>query len=138
MKSDGPILIIGYYGIGKSTVQELRPELDIFDLHNVEEMGYLVKNIEHKYVVADPKWVEVFSEYAKEHNRWFYVVVPSLDRKTEFLENYQTRKHGMTSKNFVKRRSEAWEKEITALRDIPNASVIELRSGFLADIIERL
>lgn len=133
-----PKLIIGYFGIGKSTLQELRPELDIFDLHHVPTLAYLTDNLDHDYIVADPDWLKVFGRYVRENNRRFYLILPSLDRKDEFLYNIANRTEGMHNEWFINRRDREWEKEITALATTKNADVRILRSGYLADIIDQL
>lgn len=133
-----PILICGFYGIGKSYLQKHRPDLDIYDHHSFPREDYLLEHLDHRYVVADPDWIKVFTSYAQQTGCRFYVVLPSLDRRQEFLDNYLNRTEGMHNELFVRRRDRFWTKQITALKQTPGAEVITLKTGFLADIIDDL
>ena len=131
-----PILIIGWYGVGKTTYIDSHPEVDIVDLQGVANLEQLEANLDHKYVVADPDWLLVFCKLG----RHFNIVVPELSRKAEFLNNYGKRQNGGSNhKYFINRRSKDWEERIGLMHYITNTTITVLEDGqFFGDVIDQL
>jgi len=90
------ILILGFYGVGKTTVLKDYPNAvdltDVLDHENNEhpslERFYQYWDDErYDIVMADPWWTKVILESGIP----FYIVIPNRHRKDEFFENYRNR-----------------------------------------------
>lgn len=133
------LLIIGYFGVGKSTL--MRNDNSVADLTDMGQPSLsLLKDTIEKYdiVLADPQWEMVILESGMP----FYVVVPTLDRKEEFLKNYHDRWEkglGGGAPPFCKLMDKVWDVWIPHLASLPSMGVIELEKGeFLADALSHL
>lgn len=97
----------------------------------------LLQDTINKYdiVFADPQWTNVFLKSGIP----FHIVVPSKDRKEEFLSNFRERakKHlGGGNEQFCKTVGENWDEWIDNLNSLPALSHIELEAGeWIADCI---
>ena len=90
------ILILGFYGVGKTTALKDYPNAvdltDVLDHENDEhpslERFYQYWNDDkYEIVMADPWWTDVIIKTGIP----FYTVIPDVDRKDEFFENYKSR-----------------------------------------------
>ena len=100
----------------------------------------LLKNAVEKYdvVMADPSWEQVFLMSKIP----FYVVVPSFDRKEEFIANFRERwKKGLGGgdDNFCRYVGNNWAIRIRQLMSLPSISCTVLEKGkWLKDVIDSL
>ena len=133
------MLIIGFFGVGKTTaslnddrITDLTEEgsVSLFDLKNA-----LANN---KIVVVDPVWEKIVLA-SKEP---FYVVVPNIDRKDEYLSNYKERYengNGAGDKDFIFCMNVGWDIWIEHLKTLPSLATVELDEGeWLSDAIKEL
>lgn len=90
------ILILGFYGVGKTTALKDYPNaVDLtdvldrsYDEHPSLERFYQYWNDDkYEIVMADPWWTDVIIKTGIP----FYTVIPDVDRKDEFFENYRNR-----------------------------------------------
>lgn len=130
------MLILGFFGIGKTTAKN-EIVADLTDLGSPSLS--LLEDTVRKYdiVLADPMWEKVFLESGMP----FTVVVPSLDRKEEFLGNFRERvKKGLGGGNelFCKVIGDNWDGWITHFLSLP-VRVVELQEGeWISDYISLL
>lgn len=133
------MLILGWFGVGKSTL--MRNNKSVADLTDMGQPSLsLLKDTIEKYdiVLADPQWTNVFLESGIP----FHIVVPTLDRKEEFLKNYHDRwKKGLGggSGKFCGFMDRVWDTWISYLLSLPALSHIELEEGeWLSDAVSHL
>lgn len=123
------MLILGFFGVGKTTLAKQNEKVaDLTDLGSPSLS--LLQDTVAKYdiVLADPTWEQVFLESGED----FFVVVPSLDRKKEFLTNLKERyKKGLGGGNhgFRKLIGKYWEWWINHMLSIPSHGQIVLEQG---------
>jgi hypothetical protein len=129
------MIVVGWFGVGKTTFIETHPEADAVDLNSFtgRTSDIVEKCSGHRYLLADPNLVPALKPP-------YVVVVPAISRKQEFLEIYRHRKgrcgHGP---EFARLRDLDWEKRITELMNIPGTRTIILEEGqFLSDVIDKL
>ena len=121
------MLIIGFCGVGKTTY--VLNHKNAIDLTYIEPgHSALQRAIEnYEIVLADPAWLEVFLESKLS----FIVVVPSKDRKEEYLANYRERYKvgtGGGDDEFCSVVSENWDEWIDTLKMVPQ-TIVELGPG---------
>lgn len=131
------MLILGFFGVGKTTCKNER-------VADLEELGppslSLLKSAVEKYdiVMANP----LLAPYLIKSGIPFHVVVPSLDRKDEFIENFKRRYEAGTGGGdewFCNLVGLNWDKWINHLLELPALSHIVLEKGeWLADAIEAI
>lgn len=137
----GKCLILGYWGVGKTTlVESTEKAVDLTDITIIPSLDIL-----HQYwadpsydvVMADPNWEKVIIKSGIP----FYVVIPTQDRLEEFIQNFQERyKQGKGGGDLIfctlmKGRWKHWLDKYK--NDIACVEVIELPSGqWLKDAIE--
>ena len=87
------ILILGFYGVGKTTVLKDYPNaVDLtdvldrsYDEHpSLERFYQYWNNDKYEIIMVDPWWTDVIIQTGIP----FYTVIPDVDRKDEFFENY--------------------------------------------------
>ena len=133
------MLIIGFFGVGKTTASKMdcritdlteEGSVSLFDLKNA------LKN--NEIVVVDPVWKKIVLA----SNEPFYVVIPKIDRKQEYLSNYKTRydqQMGAGDKDFIFCMNIGWNIWIHHLQSLPSLATIELEEGeWLIDAIKEL
>ena len=132
------MLILGFFGVGKSTLA--RQDEKVADLTDLGSPSLsLLQDTVAKYdiVLADPTWEQVFLESGED----FIVVVPSLDRKEEFLSNFKERNRkglGGGNERFCNLIWKHWEWWINHLLSIPSQGQIVLERGeFLSHSVLR-
>ena len=131
------MLIIGFCGTGKTTY--VLKDKKAIDLTYIKPgLSALCKAVEnYEIVLGDPSWLEVFMESGLP----FYVVVPSLDRKDEYLANYRERYEqgtGGGDDKFCQVVSDNWEEWIETLKKVPQ-TIVELGPGeWLEDLVSHL
>lgn len=131
------MLILGFFGVGKTTCKNER-------VADLEELGppslSLLKEALEKYdvVMANPLLAPLLLKSGVP----FHVVVPSLDRKEEFLDNFKERfKNGTGGGDFwfCSLVGLNWEKWINHLLELPALSYTILEKGeWLSDILPAL
>ena len=131
------MLIIGFCGVGKTTY--VLKNKNAIDLTYIKPgLSVLRKAVEnYEVVLGDPAWLEVFMESGLP----FYVVVPALSRKDEYLTNYRERYKegtGGGDDKFCQVVSDNWEEWIETLKKVPQ-TIVELEPGeFLTNCISHL
>lgn len=131
------MLIIGFCGVGKTTyVLRNKNAIDLTYIKpGLSALQRVVENYE--IVLGDPSWLGVFIESGLP----FYVVVPTMDRKEEYLTNYRERNKegtGGGDDKFCQVVSDNWEEWIETLKKVPQ-TIVELGPGeFLEDAISYL
>lgn len=132
------MLILGFFGVGKTTLARQNEKVaDLTDLGSPSLS--LLQDTVAKYdiVLADPTWEQVFLESGED----FIVVVPSLDRKEEFLTNFKERNGkglGGGNDGFRELIGKHWEWWINHLLSIPSQGQIVLERGeFLSHLLLR-
>lgn len=131
------MLIIGFCGVGKTTYASTHK--NAVDLTCVEPGQTVLQDAISRFeiVLADPSWLMTFVESGLP----FYVVVPSMDLKDEYLANYRERHKrgtGGGDDRFCEFISGGWEEWIETLKKV-NQTVVELGPGeFLEDAISYL
>lgn len=128
-------LILGYYGVGKTTIKNERwADLTDEGRPSLSLLMYAVKK--YDVVMADPTWEDVFVKSGLP----FHVVVPSVDRKEEFLRNYRDRHEkglGGGDPAFCSWVSERWFKDIKRMLSLKAVSQTVLHKGmWLSDCIQ--
>ena len=131
------MLILGYYGVGKTTIKNEK-WIDLTD-EGRPSLSLLKYAVEHyEIVMADPSWENVFLKSGIP----FHIVVPSPERKEEFLQNFRERhKKGLGGGDnaFCAMVSNNWERDIKHFLSLPALSHTILKDGeFLKDCIETL
>lgn len=131
------MLILGFFGVGKTTIKNEKMA-DLTD-EGQPSLSLLQSAVStYDVVMADPMWEDVFLKSGIP----FYVVVPSINRKEEFLANFRRRckeGKGGGSELFCKMVGDNWEKWITHLLSLPALAHIELEAGdWLSDAISHL
>ena len=139
------ILILGFYGVGKTTYINDHPNaVDITDFKldpvncDPDALKKYWEDEEHDIVLADPQWTKVFLESGYP----FYVVIPRMWRKDEFLNNFLKRwTSGSWKANIVKfyrHLDTYWEGWLEFYKNkIPCVQVIELDTGqWVGDAID--
>ena len=131
------MIIIGYYGVGKTTFIEKHPEIDAFDLNSIggkPSLWLLNRNLDHTYVLADPLWLETVQKSGLPYR----LVIPSKDRKYEFLYHFMRRTgncaHGPLWCNEIEKK---WDSDLDGLMKVTGCTVTILSSEgqFLDDIL---
>ena len=134
------ILILGFYGVGKTTCKNERM-VDLTDLGSpsLDILQKYWNNHEYDVIMADPQWERVFIDSGIP----FYVVVPTPDRKDEFLANDRERYKNGTGGGDDKfcniiATNWYWWLEYSLTR-IPCITTIQLEKGeWMADAINYL
>ena len=129
------MLVIGFFGVGKTTLAVNDAKMaDLTDLGSPSLS--LLQDTVAKYdvVFADPTWEHIVLQSGLP----FIVVVPSLDRKEEFLLNYSNRYKNGTGgggKGFRKLIGDNWDFLIGHLQSLKSQATIVLEKGeFLSDV----
>ena len=128
------MLIIGFCGVGKTTY--VLSHKNAIDLTYIKPGLSVLQRAVEKYdiVLGDPSWLEVFMAAKLP----FTVVVPSKDRKEEYLANYRERYKvgtGGGDDEFCSVVSENWDDWIDTLKMAPQ-TIVELGPGeWLEDFI---
>ena len=131
------MLIIGFCGVGKTTY--VANHANAIDLTYIKPgLSALRKAVEkYEVVLGDPSWLEVFLESKLP----FYVVVPTQERKDEYLANYRERYANGTGGGddwFVDVISSHWDDWIGTLKMAP-MPIVELEPGdWLEDAVSYL
>lgn len=131
------MLIIGMCGVGKTTY--VANHKNAIDLTCIEPgLSVLQKAVaKYEYVLGDPSWIMVFIESGLP----MCVVVPSKDRKDEYLANYRERYKNGTGggdDKFCHFVGDKWNEWIDGLSSAP-CPVFELGPGeWLDDVISYL
>ena len=87
------LLILGFYGIGKTTYAKKHDHvIDITDFKtdDMPDINNLIKYYEdpqYDIIIADPQWTSVFIKSGYP----FYIIIPKETRKEEFLQNFRSR-----------------------------------------------
>lgn len=84
------VLILGFYGVGKTTMLRDYPNaVDLTDVSrpSMETLMTYWNDERYEIVMGDPQWTKVFLESGIP----FYIVIPDAGRKKEFLENFRKR-----------------------------------------------
>lgn len=131
------MLILGFFGVGKTTCKNER-------MADLEDLGSpslsLLKSAVEKYdiVFGNPLLAPFFIKSGIP----FHIVVPSLDRKEEFIANFRKRYDEGTGGGdewFCALVGENWDRWINHLLDLPALSHIILDEGeWLSDAIKEL
>ena len=131
------MLILGFFGVGKTTCSnEKWADLEALGSPSLS----LLKSAVEKYdiVFANP----LLAPFVLKSGIPFHVVVPSLNRKEEFLHNFREREKMQTGGGddwFCSLVGLNWEKWINHLLELPALSHIVLEKGeWLSDAIEAL
>lgn len=131
------MLILGFFGVGKTTcVNDKTADLEQLGSPSLP----LLKSAVEKYdiVLGNPLLAPFFIKSGIP----FHVVVPSLDRKEEFLSNFRRRYEEGTGGGddwFCALVGLNWEKWINHLLELPALSHIVLEKGeWLSDAINAL
>lgn len=132
------VLILGFYGVGKTTVLKDHP--NAIDLTDVPKTGkYNEPTLDDFYqywnddryeiVMGDPQWTRVFIESGIP----FYIVIPKKGRWAEFQINFKRRhmyNQGGGDYTFMHTVMDCWAGWIWAYKHwIPNERIIELKPG---------
>ena len=140
-------LILGFYGIGKTTYVKQNPravditdyKLDSFNC-DPEALKRFWEDEEYDIILADPQWTKIILQSGYP----FYVVIPRMDRKQEFLTNFVERWSTGSWKadivDFYRQLSTYWEGWLDFYRyKLPAVRVIELWPGqWLGDVIDNI
>ena len=135
------IIISGFPGIGKSKLFEVsnKAHLTDSDSSKFEKKNFPQNYIEHikkmipkKFIILTSSHIEVRNAMLDEKLNFIYVI-PSIDRKEEFIENYK--KRGNT-KEFIENVNVNWERwlQISVLNE--KYPVYVCKIGYLADNFE--
>lgn len=133
------MLIIGFFGVGKTTLSRQNGRMaDLTDL-GPPSLSLLQDSVsKYDIVLADPTWEDVFIRSGIP----FYVVVPSMGRKDEFLQNFKERHSkglGGGNEGFRKLIGDWWEWWIKHLLSLPSQGQVILDSGeWLSDALSQL
>lgn len=131
------MLIIGFCGVGKTTY--VANHANAIDLTCIKPGQSALHKAVEKYeiVLADPSWLMVFVESKLP----FYVVVPSIDLKDEYLANYRERYNNGTGggdDRFCHFIGNNWDEWLRGLSFAP-CPIIELEKGeWLEDAVSYL
>ena len=132
------MLILGFFGVGKTTLSSKRD--DVVDLDGMDQSIHTVRKMSEKYpiVLADPFWANPV-RFARVP---FYVVVPTIDRKEEYLSNFARRYiegTGGGDEEFIEMINSEWDKWISYMKRLPSIKCVELPKGkWLEDVISSL
>lgn len=139
------VLVCGFFGIGKSSVNKYRPDVSFYDL-------------DAKYFQKQPGWEKIYVECAlalrevydivalkssdKVMNRLtelgetFYIVYPSRYAKREFMERAVKNNY---SREWIHSFFSKWETYIEEIEQEDTTNKMVLQSGeYLSDIVDRL
>jgi len=134
------MVIAGFPGIGKSLLhKEFKKQYSDSDSSKFDKKHFPKNYIEHikgligkKQMILVSSHIEVRNALVKEKIPFIYVI-PSLDRKEEFLNNYKERGN---TKEFIDNVNTNWERwlQISVLNN--NYPVYVCTKGFLKDNLE--
>ena len=139
------VIVCGFFGIGKSSVTQYRPDVKFFDL-------------DAKYFIKQPGWEKIYVECAialkneydivclkssdkvmnllNKLNEKYYLVYPNRYAKRDFMERAIKNKY---SREWIENFFSRWEQYIEEVEQEDSANKIVLQNGeYLSDIVDRL
>ena len=133
-------IILGYYGIGKSTVASTSDTVYDWTYNlmqpKLSELEYGLEN--YDTILCDQNCLPLLQQ----QNLGFHIVVPNYDRLDEFKANLRKRfmEHkGTGGESFIKHLEKNWYEVLENLRETQCLSLTVLNNGqYLADVIEKL
>ena len=133
-------IILGYYGIGKSTVASTSDTVYdwTYDLMQpkLSELEYGLEN--YDVILCDPNCLYLLQQQGLK----FHIVVPNYDRLGEFKANMRKRHQehkGTGHESFIRSIEKKWHSELEELRETQCLSLTVLNNGqYLADVIDKI
>ena len=132
------LLLLGFYGVGKTYLKDRKGMIDLTDFGTPSLSTLLTyyNNPDYDIIMADSQWEKVFVNSRLP----FYVVIPTPDRKDEFLINYRERYKNGTGggdDRFCNIIDRNWDEWLDYSRTkIPCEEIIQLEKGeWMADAI---
>ncbi len=139
------VLVCGFFGIGKSSVNKYRPDVSFYDLDS-------------KFFKKQPDWEKVYVECAlalrevydivslkssdkvmnllTDLGEVFYIVYPNRYAKRDFMERAVKNNY---SREWIHAFFSKWDEYIEEIDNEDNAKKIVLQNGeYLSDIVDRL
>lgn len=135
------LLLLGFYGVGKTYLKDKEGMIDLTDLGipSLSTLFLYYNNPSYNVIMADSQWEKVFIASGLP----FYTVIPTPDRKEEFLHNYRERFSkgtGGGDDRFCSIIERNWYEWLNySQTKIPCTAVIQIEKGeWMADVVEYL
>lgn len=139
------VIVCGFFGIGKSSVPQYRPDIKFYDLdakNFVKKPGWEVMYVDcalalrHDYEIVAVKSSDKVMNRLKELGVDYYLVYPSRYAKREFMERAVRNNY---SRQWIEQFFSKWEQYIEEAEEDYSTKKIILQSGeYLSDVVDRL
>lgn len=138
-------IVCGFFGIGKSSVTQYRPDIKFYDLDSKffqKQPGWeklyvdcalaLTNNYDIVCIKSSDKVMRLLNYL----NQKYYLVYPNRYAKRDFMERAVKNRY---SREWIENFFSQWEKYIDEVEDEDCANKIVLQSGeYLSDIVDKL
>ncbi|MGI5842211.1 MAG: hypothetical protein ACOX6H_02830 [Christensenellales bacterium] len=139
------VIVCGFFGIGKSSVNKFRPDVSFYDLdakHFVKQPGWEKVYVECALALRERYDIVALKSSDKVMNRLadldedFFLVYPNRYAKRDFVE--RAIKNGY-SREWIQNFFAKWDEYLEEVEHEEHANKIVLQNGeYLSDIVDRL